>query len=270
MPTPNEPTQLQQATLALDNFEKSAQAGVWPNLDKKTVIADMRSRLADPFKVNQGGQPFCGPASILFELVRKQPLRYVQICQSLFETGSFQGQTRRIETSSRLRTSRGRLQMAQADWMVLATLRDAENLIFPVDPDAPDIIRNLAGITKPWEMQGWTREVLGYPKVKHTITYIYGEVTALQQAAQINASGGVTFALVTAEGLLQGKPPLLPYPDHWITLLGNISIKAASNFANLGSTHLSCDLYTWGEKRHIDVDQNPLENCFWGIVTGQL
>jgi hypothetical protein len=74
---------------------------------------------------------------------------------------------------------------------------------------------------------------------------------------------------VTAEGLLQGKPPLLPYPDHWITLLGNISIKAASNFANLGSTHLSCDLYTWGQKRHIDVDQNPLENCFWGIVTGQ-
>lgn len=269
MSTPNVSTQLQQATLTLDSFERSTQPGVWPNLDKKTIIADMRSRLADPFQVNQGGQPFCGPASILFELVRKQPLRYVQICRSLFEAGSFQGQTRRIETSPRLRASRGRLQMAQADWMVLATLRDAENLIFPVEPDAPDIIRNLAGITKPWEMKGWTREVLGYPNVKHTITYIYGEVTALQQAAQIIAADGVTFALVTAEGLLQGKPPLLPYPDHWITLLGNISIKAASNFANLGSTHLSCDLYTWGQKRHIDVDQSPLENCFWGIVIGQ-
>ena len=269
MSTPNPSVQLQQANQALDNFEKSAKAGVWSSIDKKTIIADMRSRLADPFHVNQGGQPFCGPASILFELVRKQPLRYVQICQSLFETGSFQGQTRRIETSPRLRSSRGRLQMAQADWMVLATLRDAENLIFSVDPEAPDIIRNLAGITKPWEMQGWTREVLGYPNVKHTITYIYGEVSALQQAAQIIASGGVTFALVTAEGLLQGKPPLLPYPNHWITLLGNLSIKAASNFANLGSTHLSCDLYTWGQKKHIDVDQSPLENCVWGIVTGQ-
>jgi hypothetical protein len=73
--TPNVSTQLQQATLTLDSFEKSTQPGVWPNLDKKTIIADMRSRLADPFQVNQGGQPFCGPASILFELVRKQPLR---------------------------------------------------------------------------------------------------------------------------------------------------------------------------------------------------
>ncbi len=269
MATPNNSTQVQQATLALDNFEKSTKAGVWANLDKKTVIADMRSRLADPFQVNQGGQPFCGPASILFELVRKQPLRYVQICQSLFETGSFQAKTRRIDTSPRLRTSRGRLRMAQADWIVLATLRDAENLIFSVDPEAPDILRNLAGITKSWEMQGWTREVLGYPKVERTITYIYGEVTALQRAAQIVAAGGVAFALVTTQGLLQGKPPLLPYPDHWVTLLGNISIKAASKFADLGSTHLSCDLYTWGEKRHIDVDQSPLESCFWGIITGE-
>ena len=269
MPTPDNATQIQQASQALDNFEKSTQPGVWTNLDKKTVIADMRSRLADPFQVNQGGQPFCGPASILFELVRKQPLRYVQICRSLFETGSFQAQTRRIDTYPRLRASRGRLQMAQADWMVLATLRDAENLLFSVDPSAPDIIRNLAGITKPWEMQGWIREVLGYPKATNTITYLYGEVTALQRATQIIAAGGVAFVLVTAEGLLQGNPPLLPYPDHWVTLLGNVSIKAASNFANLGSTHLSCDLYTWGEKRHIDVDQSPLENCFWGIITGQ-
>jgi hypothetical protein len=56
----------------------------------------MRIRLNDPFQVNQGGEPFCEPVSILFELVRKQSLKYVQICGSLFEIGGFQGQTIRI------------------------------------------------------------------------------------------------------------------------------------------------------------------------------
>jgi hypothetical protein len=58
VPTSDNSTQIQQASQAIDNFEQSTQAGVWTNLDKKVVIADMRSRLADPFKVNQGGQPF--------------------------------------------------------------------------------------------------------------------------------------------------------------------------------------------------------------------
>jgi hypothetical protein len=114
---------------AIANFEKSNVPGVWATLDKNQVLADMRSRLADPFQVNQGGQPFCGPASILFELIRKQPLRYVQVCQSIFETGGFQGQTTRIKASQTLVKSRGRLRLSQADWMVLATLREAENSI---------------------------------------------------------------------------------------------------------------------------------------------
>jgi hypothetical protein len=51
VPTSDNSTQIQQASQAIDNFEQSTQAGVWTNLDKKVVIADMRSRLADPFKV---------------------------------------------------------------------------------------------------------------------------------------------------------------------------------------------------------------------------
>ncbi len=258
---------LQEAQQALADFENSTAVSAWPYLDKRQVIAEMRSRLSDPFQVNQGGQPFCGPASILFEFVRKQPLRYVQICRSLFETGSFQGKTRQIEASSQLRQSQGRLRMSQADWMVLATWRESENLIFPVQPDEPNIIRNLAGITKPWEMVGWTREILGYANVKNTITYIFGEVHALNEAASIIDSGGVVFALITAEGLLDnGTPPLLPCPNHWVSLLGNMSIQKRQLFRNSG--HVSLDLYTWGSKKHIDKTEAHFEDYFWGIVTG--
>lgn len=265
--TPN-PILVQQALQATLDFENSIAPSLWPNLDKKQVVADMRSRINDPFLVNQGGQPFCGPAAILFELVRKQPLRYAQICRSLFETGSCQTQTKHVEAPPRLRQSQGQLRMSQADWMVLATLRNSENLIFPVDPNAPEIIRNLSGMTKSWEMNGWAREVLGYTNVKYDHTYIFGELDALQEAANAIAKGGVAFALITAEGLLENQHPLVPYPSHWISLLGNISIQPGT-FGQPNSGKISFDIYTWAQKRHVDVSQDTFKDYLWGIVMGE-
>ncbi|BAY20463.1 hypothetical protein NIES2100_02050 [Calothrix sp. NIES-2100] len=255
---------------ALADFEKSNSPSVWANLDKKQVLAEIKIRLNDPFQVNQGGQPFCGPASILFELIRKQPLRYVQICRSLFETGGFAGQTKRIQATERLRRSQGRLRMSQADWMVLATLRESENLIFPVEPDAPDILRNLAGMTKSWEMKGWTQEVLNYRQVKYIHTYIYGETEALNTATQAIASGGVAFALITADGLLDtGNQPFLPYPNHWITILGNISIKRGLLWSK-DTGRFSMDVYSWAKKYYIDKGKGHFEDYFWGVVLGSM
>jgi hypothetical protein len=157
--------------------------------------------------------------------------------------------------------------MGQADWMVLSSWREAENLIFPVEPDAPDIIRNLGGMTKSWEIKGWAREILGYRNVKYTHTYLFGEADALNEATKVIASGGVAFALITAEGLLGGNTPLLPYPNHWVTLLGNISIRKGLLW-NDDSGRISMDVYTWAKKKHIDADEGPFEAYFWGIVMG--
>jgi hypothetical protein len=258
---------MQEALTAIADFEKSPSPGVWSSLNKQQVITDIRSRLNDPFQVNQGGQPFCGPASILFELVRKRPLQYVQICQNLFENGQFSSTTKLIQASPRLRQSQGRLRMSQADWMILSTLRESENLIFPVEPDAPDILRNLAGMTKFWEMKGWTQEVLGYPRIQYINTYLYGEYEALYEASEAIASGGVVFALITASGLLGGDQPFLPYPNHWVTILGNILMESGSWLGGK-SGRFSLDVYSWAKKYHIDLDAKPFEDYFWGVIIG--
>ncbi len=252
---------------AVVEFENSTTPGVWASVDKKQLTSEMRSRLNDPFQINQGAQPFCGPASIIFELVRKQPLRYVQLCRSLFETGGFQATTTRIEASRTLRRSKGRLRMNQADWMVMSALRESENTIFNIEAEAPDIIRNLAGMTKSWEMKGWVREILGYPQVKYKHTYLYGEFDALEETTKAIDAGGVAFALITADGLLRGKSPFLPYPNHWITLLGNISIKGGDWFDE-DNGRISLDVYSWGKQFHINLDEAPFEDYFWGVVIG--
>lgn len=251
---------IQPAVSAIDEFAKSSAPGVWAFLDKATIVADLRSRVNDPFQINQGGQPFCGPAAVLFELVRKQPLRYVRICQSLFETGYFQAASHWISAPNELQqASRGDLHMSQVDWMVLATLRQSENLLFAVEPNAPELIRNLAGMTKSWEMRGWIKEILGYRKSEYYHAYLMNDESALNQTATAIQAGGVAFALITAEGMLQTNPPPIPFPSHWVSLVGNIAVT---------NGQVSLDVYTWSKKLHLDLTLSSFKKYFWAAVTG--
>lgn len=257
---PPDPAQVAAAMAAIAVFEQSNAPGAWTFLDKATIIAEMRVRVQDPFQVNQGGQPFCGPAAVLVALLQKQPLRYVELCRSLFLLGGFQGFSRYITASDRLRQdSHGNLQMGQADWMVLATLRDVESLIFPVEPNAPHIIRNLAGMTKSWEMKGWVKEILGYSHVAYEHAYLMNDVSAMKDAAAALQSGGVAFALITAEGMLGNKPPLVPFPSHWIALLGNISVQG---------NPVTFDIYTWSKQLRLTMDTGLFKKYLWATVTG--
>jgi hypothetical protein len=244
----------------LDLFEQSSATGVWAGLDKVTIVAELRSRLADPFQINQGGQPFCGPASVLFELVRRQPDRYVQICQSLFESGGFQGSDHWIRASETLRSHLDQnLRMNQIDWMVLSTLRESENTLFPVEPNAPEMIRNLAGMTKSWEIKGWIRELLGYSKTDYRQAYLFSDVKAMQESIAAIEAGGVAMLLVTAEGLLQDNPPPVPFPSHWVTLLGGLEVKG---------DRISFEIYTWSKKLTVNTDTNSFKKYFWASVIG--
>lgn len=264
-----DPQLLQQAQLAIAEFERSNVPGLWPGLNKEQVIAEMRARLNDPFQVNQGGQPFCGPAAILFELARRHPPKYVEICRNLFQIGGFHTQSGQwISPSPRLRESKGNLLMPQADWMVLSTLRESENLIFPVEADAPDVIRNIGGMTKPWEMAGWVREILGYPQANYHFAYRFGALEAMRDAQATLNAGGTAFALITAQGMLGNKLPLIPYPSHWIALLGNFAIQDGTHDQAMGN-RISFDIYTWAQKMHVDLAEGLFENCFWGVVLGR-
>lgn len=262
------PEEKRAAIAALNAFRDADTPGVWPHLEKAPIVEAMRLRLHNPFKVNQGQQPFCGPASILFELIRKFPLKYVQLCQSLYETGGFQAQTRRIETSAALRhASQGELRMGPADWMVLATLRESENFLFPVEPNAPEMVRNLAGMTKFWEMKGWVREILEYPRVEYFHTYLLRDLSALKKAQAVLDQGGVALGLVTAESLLGQGKVRVTVPDHWVALVGNVSIQQGT-FGDHDSGHVSFDVFTWARRATIEANEGVFEDAFWGVVLG--
>jgi hypothetical protein len=265
---PNQILLQQQATDAIAEFEKSNLPSVWPGLNKTQILAEMRSRIQDPFQINQGGQPFCGPAAIAFALVSRNPFRYIEICRNLFEIGSFRTQSMRlISPSMPLRQSKGNLRMSQVDWMVLSSLRESENLMFPVEPNAPEIIRNISGMTKSWEMTGWAREIVAGRDVKCHYAYFSGDIPALRAADEAIKAGGFAFALITSEAMLGNKPPLIPYPSHWVALLGNILIPEGG--VDKGDRdRVSFDVYTWGRKMRVDIAKGSFEKYFWAAVAG--
>ncbi|MEG4319244.1 MULTISPECIES: hypothetical protein [unclassified Microcoleus] len=261
--------ELQQAERAISEFECSNLRSFWPALNKTQIIAEMRDRILDPFQVNQGGQPFCGPAAVTFTLLTRRPLRYVEICRHLWETGHFRTQSMRsISPSMTLRQSKGNLRMPQVDWMVLSALRESENLIFPIEANAPEIVRNISGMTKSWEMAGWAREILSGLDVKSHYAYFSGDLPALRAADEAIQAGGFAFALITAEGMLGNKLPLLPYPSHWVALLGNVAIQEESS-AQGDRSRVSFDIYTWGRKMRVDIAKKSFENYFWVAIAGR-
>jgi hypothetical protein len=259
IPVPGIATRLQQ-------FVQSDRPSCWPGIEKALLIRQMSDRLANPFCVNQGGQPFCGPTAVLFELIRKRPLRYIDICQQLYETGEFKGVSRTIGTTARLRQSQGNLRMAVADWLILATLRDANNILFPVDPNAPTFARNMSGITKPWEMVGWLREVMGYRHVKFRYSFFFGDLAGLQYAQEVIDRGGIALMLITTEQMLTAKPGTITMPNHWIALLGNVVVDPAPWPWQLDRGQVRFTAYSWGRSYGIDMPGPAFVDRFWGVA----
>jgi hypothetical protein len=192
----------------------------------------------------------------------------------LYEHGCFEGYTKKITVAGRLCRSYGNLRMAQADWMLLATLRDCANKIVPIHPKAPYLIRELGGITKPWEISGWVRELLGYAHAKSHPTIVSGEFRALQEADSTIESGGVAFGLINADGLLGNSSFLVSrlhrlYPNHWVAILGDISIEAPTKITKNKQSRVQFDIYAWGRKIHVNTDTSAIKDFFWGVTVGK-
>lgn len=148
--------------------------------------------------------------------------------------------------------------------MLMATLRDTENALFPVSHDSGYFVM---GFTTPWEMKGWTYEILGYSSVEYKSTSFCGEFDALRKTESVRILGGVAFLLIHSAML--GKPaPFISYPNHWVSFLGNLNIKNGVWY-KWKSGHLRFDCYTWGDKKNPDIDKELFKDYMWGVVTGK-
>ncbi|MBS1811302.1 MAG: hypothetical protein JST84_24270 [Acidobacteria bacterium] len=267
VPTAYDPTQEEIAA-----FEQATTVGVWPKIPKPLLIADIKKTVANPFSVQQVNTPLCGPAAIVFQLLsrqsgptrQRQTKRYVQICRELWESGKFQSRTETIKPSDTLiassppiNDSNANNQTSVADWMLLATLRDTANAIFPVDANSSQFVM---GISTPWEMEDWIFEILGYDTTDYLSTITSGEIEAMRSAQKVWEKGGVAFLMID-DALLKGQSSGV-IPTHWVAFQGGLILD------DIAST-ISFICYSWSKNYHVVMKQKDFAEYLFGIVTGR-
>jgi hypothetical protein len=254
-------TRVDPVAAEIASFRASTATPAWPTLDKQKVLTEIGNTVRDAYQVNQVNSPLCGPAVVVFELVRRNPLRYVQMCRALYETGRCATDSGVIQPGEACRKSAPQPELRQADWMLLAAMRDSANALFPVTNHSGGI----AGISTPDELMGWSRAVLGMANVHYESTAVYGEFAAMRGAQKALDRGGVAFLLISAS-LVTGEKPAVRIPDHWVAHTGATAINYGTWWKH-DSGSIKFDCYSWGKPRHISAGEGTFEDSLFGVVT---
>ncbi|MEM7339048.1 MAG: hypothetical protein AAF467_10400 [Actinomycetota bacterium] len=247
-----------RADIAAAEFERSEQAGVWAAIDKATLLGNVRDRQNRAIEIDQERSNFCGPTSVVYELARTQPRRYVEMCRQLYETGGFWSRSERVEAPQSLRSDAVGQKMDPADWMLIATMRNAENALFKVKAASRGIRSGLEGMTHPWEIKGWAEEILGKDDVDVKTCFVFGELDAIKRAQEAFDAGGSAFILLNMAVLKSGERDIPPWPDHWVVFHGNLDIT---------DDRVTYDVYTWGKIMTLDLDRERFEDHIFTVVT---
>jgi hypothetical protein len=248
---------------AIESFVSAppVSPGIWPNITKLSVTHDLTvvttptAEKPDPaVNIDQDGQNLCGPAAILYELAKRQPLRYVEAIRSLYDGGAFRAGAGIVRPDSQLYAYAVPSEISAADWIGMASMRDSKNSVFDYDPGD-----DFAGITWPGDMKGWAKSILGFQTADYDSTYVYGEFSALKKARDWYNAGGVAFLLVDS-WLVGSGEPFVCIPNHWIAYAGGLV---------LANGRVKFKAYTWGQVKQVDVSNSQFEDCMWGVVVAK-
>ena len=117
------------ATATVDAFARKTDAGAYGALHRADVASGLKARLADPDIIHQRESPYCGPACTIRAICKDDPDAYAKAATDLFDNGVGKVKDLEIKPGSELIKSAAKMKMNEADWLMLATLRDTSNAI---------------------------------------------------------------------------------------------------------------------------------------------
>lgn len=185
--------------------------------EKFRIEDQIEERLAQMSFPKQGDTSLCGPAAFFYCLQIDRPDIYVQAAQDLWRYGKTKIGDLEIAPGNGCRHPSGEFYdeyhkplISGLDWMMLASLRDSENLILGYDSvDSP-----AAGVTAWWSLSEWF-EKAGYEKVFSNagLTQVGAEgINTLNRYIE----QGYRIVTLISDGLLKPSTSTLTVPTHWI------------------------------------------------------
>lgn len=257
------------ATALVSTFAAASGAGVWPGLSRATLASELKTRLGAPSTVHQRQTPFCGPASFTRALIIDKPDDYAQAAIDLFNTGAATIGTLKLKPGNSVRGSAPQNGTNQADWIMLASIRDSGNAVL----SAGGLFGgNLAGITVPGTLAGWFTAA-GFSTVINNAGV--AQTVPAARAAQIltaNAYRTTHHVVMFIDADVMDKDDqddeISMFPDHWVTLTTAIADGGTLAY----NDPISMSVFSWGRIAPIpEVATKPLQkkyflNKFYGYI----
>ncbi|MBL1101056.1 ComEA family DNA-binding protein [Streptomyces coffeae] len=160
-----------EALAAIEAFRGRTVTGPW-RLDRGEVADRLAVLVNDPDTVHQDALNLCGPAAFVRLWLQRDPLAVVRFAAELFDSGEARiGGDYAVEPDddsllgqdyAALRAAAGPDFCPSADWMILGSLRDAENAFFDFEgrPDEDVSAATTSGEVADWlHATGLYREV---------------------------------------------------------------------------------------------------------------
>lgn len=253
---------------------KGRDSRAWGSIDRTRFADGIDARIDDPSKISSAGSSLCGPASVAFNLASGDPAAYAKFAIGMYESGRGQIRSKTYKASSDLRAKTLPAGNSEADWVVLASLRDDDNWWFTYD--GKDSLWNIAeakAITLPHTMAKWF-ENCGYTDVRNETNLVTNkDWDNVRAANKLLADGYKVSLFVNADILYTSKQDSAGVvPDHWIGL--------QSKLVNSTNIHdplakVSGQIFSWGQVRELSQDAEKkvsvkqLLNHYYGYVAGK-
>ncbi|SHH00592.1 hypothetical protein SAMN05443636_1583 [Halobaculum gomorrense] len=261
------------AEIAHQDFVDSNRPGVWSKI-KKTDLTTNLDLFATPpadqdgdgtpdaFQLDQGTLGYCSNIAVAFSVLWRQPRRFIELVRAIYEDGEFLSRTDEQSISSELLDSPVPSGIDSLEWLVSATMEDADNWIDSVTADDKQ-----AGAYNEFE-QYWLDELAGYDNTSITDDDA-GEATVRNKSNTALNNGGTAILGIHADMVRAppagfrnspgGKSANQMVLNHAVTLTGNFQTTGANT---------QYTIHTWGSQVQINHPTNILNNYLYDTVAG--
>ncbi|WP_018692835.1 hypothetical protein [Algicola sagamiensis] len=219
------------------------------NISHRDFAEQLRKRVVFPWIIDQREAYLCGPNAYFFCLVSKKPDEYVKYVLDLWTHGEAELGNLAVKPSKACLTARVSSDDTRAaDWIALASLRDATNNFF--DFNGPR--DGTAGITMPVDLAAWFYKT-GFSGVRNqTNIVLNGSLENLQQAQRLFQGNHYVNLFISSKVIHLPKKAKL-FPNHWVVLTSHILVKnklitnyQVSELEEMMDEPVSLHVATWG------------------------
>lgn len=249
-----------QATQA----NKCAKDGIWLNICRNKVADGLENRIYFPNNINQMNTNICGVASFVRQWIKDDPVGFAWLGISLYENGcgyigrgKYHGKD--IRPSKELKNSPVPatplenhpgygVEMNHADWIVMASIREAFNSVF--DYSADEGIFAIKAWNFPSEVVA-TFKAAGYVNVVNDTDWAEAKGwDNLVEASNKFQNNWRVVLLINSRMLSDdklGTEAFIATSDHWVGL------QSAINVTLVGSEYRVSPfkVFTWGKEKKV-------------------